>query len=512
MKFILFLLFFLTMFSLVYAQETNSNISGSNVLNLNDIVDMVLGNDVILRVSKENLNYYQNTYNRIRADAYPKLLFDSSYGIDFWSKQEIDDDIILNKRLNQSLYTSVSLSQLLPTYGTIAFEIENIMTIASANSYTYNSSTVDVDDVSISHEPSISIIWKQPVLLNNKFIDTELYDSTFRKYKLNYLNALQEDLIIKNSTIYTAMKLVFNAYNIKKTIIAYEKSIELKNMYLKKMEQNLELGIIQETDVWELKIEIGEERELLLNSQYDLLQVEGALRDSLGIPDEEEIIFDNNLLDIQIQEEEIEITDELLNNNPEIKQLEFELEGNRIERIINGYEYASTLTTAFSISPIYSPDRSIYEPHDFASSFSDFRNEDAGSAFSFSIGLSVPLYTGKMKTHSKNADIASVDKVYEELVLQKQSLILVLETQLLKKEKIKQNIFLLQDNVLLIETRLGIMEKLLDAGKKTESDLIEVEIDLLVKQNELRKAKADLILIYMNIYIITGKELSEIFN
>ena len=484
------------------ASAENPADSLDNKLTISDIVLLILENDSSIKISEQSLIAESNIYRRFLSDIYPQINLSGGYGFNYLSNYS-SRNIDMDNYIDNNISTSVSMSQLIPTFGTLSLTLDNTMSIASID----YANSQSVNEPSFSQDPSISLSWVQPVFLNGTFIDMDLYPGTFNKSRISLLMTIQEDRIVKNTAIYDALSLVSSIINLRNSIELKEDSIELMQKHLAAMEQNLQLGLIHEVDVWELKIETGTERELLLNLKYSLIQAAANLRHVLNI--NYDVFFNEDIFNINLNTDDI--SEESIQNNPEIIKLRLSVEDARLNRIINGNKYSSTLTTSFSIAPRYSLDRINNLPSDFASSFTDFFEDDAGTEFSLTIELDIPLYNGKKRYYTENEDSAIENIALEELQLKTSSLIIEFQSLSIKQDNLGEKIILLENNIELIEKRVEIMRRLFEFGETTELDLIEVEIDLLEKNIELKETQAELFTTSLDIFSITGNDLSGVF-
>jgi outer membrane protein TolC len=473
-----------------------------NELSISDIVQLVLENDSTVKISEQNLTAEYNFYRGILSDIYPQIDFSGGYGLDYETYRD-SGNVDMEGYTNNSISTSLSLSQLIPTFGTLTLNLNNTMNITGMES----ADSESVDEPSFSQNPSITLTWEQPVFINGSFIDTDLYKSTFNKSRIGLLTSIQDNRIATNTAVYDALSLVSTITGLKDSIALKEESISLMNKHLTVMERNLELGLIPETDVWELKIDIGTEKELLLNLKYSLIQSQANLKHILNIDYDaefEESFFNINLSTASIRPENIQ-------NNPELQKLWLSAEDARLTEIINGNKNSPTMTTSFRIAPTYPSDRMRNLPSDFSSSFSDFFDDDAGTEFSLKIELNVPLYNGRKRTYTENEDTALLNIAEEKLKLKAETLIIEYQSLLIKRENIEEKLILLKDNIDLIDSRVEIMRKLLEVGETTDMDLIEVEIDLLEKVNELKQAQAELFITDLDLLTVAGIDLGAVF-
>lgn len=481
----------------IWSQENTEN-----VLSIPDIVRLVTENDTTIKISERTLTAEYNLYKRLLSDIYPQIDFSGGYGLDFSSHHKSGDTNIDNYT-NNSISTSLSLSQLIPTFGTLSLTLDNTMSITGMD----RADSLAVDEPSFSQNPSITLAWEQPVFINGSFIDMDLYKSIFNKNRIGLLTAIQDNRIAVNTAVYDALNTASSIITLRNSIELKEETIGLIEKHLTTMEQNLELGLVPETDVWELKIELGSEKELLLNLRYSLIQALTNFSHILDI--DPDVLFIDSFFDSEINT--AKIPPENIQNNPELQKLWLSAEDARLTEIINGNNYSPTLTTSFQLSPTYPESRMDNLPSDFSSSFSDFFDENGGTDFLLTIELDVPIYNGRKKTYTENEDSALLNIAEQKLKLKAETLFIEFQTLHIKQNNFEEKILLLKDNIELIENRVEIMKKMLSLGEITELELIEVEIDLLEKTNELKEAQSELFITGLDLLKVAGMDLDAVF-
>jgi len=496
-KYFTFFLLFLFVFTAT-AQD--------KALTVTDVVTLVLNKDTSVLKSAATLKASLNNYRSLSADKYPQMNLTTSYGVDYTSKMQDALGIQYENYTTHSVTLGFSLDQLVSTSGTLSAGISDEMTTRLTR---YKPPPIGWEDSNpfYSHSPKLSLSFSQPVLFNGKFIDMDLYRAIFRRGQLEYQGEAQSNLITRNQAIYNAVSLLFDIVNLRNEIVKIEQAAALKTRGLENLQRYFEQGLVAETEVWEMRVEIGNEREYLLTNIFSLRGKEGNLRLTLGLTEDQEIKITDDLFIPQVRLDKGKSPNELFRDNPSIRQYELSSEEARLNSIIDGANDASTLTLSLTVAPRYPYPR---PESTFGEATTDFFDEMAGVDVGFTTELKIPLYNGSKWRHKVTADKATEASRREELAHQKKDLLLSLHMLLLMQQNLKEKIPLLEDNIKLKKKQAEVERELLKVGQTTELDVIKLEIEYFEKQNELTKAKTDLYLTILNTLSLMGVSLDEV--
>jgi outer membrane protein TolC len=490
-------------------------------LTVRDVVTLVLEKDTTVLKSEATLKASLNDYRSLSADKYPQLNLSTSYGVDYTSKMQDSSGGQYENYTTHSVTLGFSLDQLVSTYGTLSVGISDEMTTRLGRDKpppsivywmppsppVYAEGEWEDTDAYYAHAPGFSLSFSQPVLFNGKFIDMDLYRASFRKGQIGYQSAAQANLISRNQAIFDAVSLLFDIVILRNEIVKIEQATALKKRGLENLQRNFEQGLVAETEVWEMKVEIGKEREYLLTNVYSLREKEGDLRLTLGLAEDQEIKPAEDLFIPMVRLDEIKSPSELFRDSPTIRQYELSAEEARLNTVIEGANEASELTLSLTLAPRYPYDR---PESTFQQSITDFFDEMAGVDIGFTTELKIPLYNGSKWKHKVAADKSIEASRREELAYQKNDLLLSLRMLLLMQQNLKEKIVLLEDNIKLKKKQAEVERALLEVGQTTELDVITLEIEYFEKQNELKKAKMDLYLTLLETLSLMGGNLEEV--
>ena len=239
-------------------------------LDLREAVSRVLQEDPTVLVSGEGVGIAYSAFNRAKADSLPQVSLSTDYSLTY---QSFIDMSSANYG-NHSVSTGLSFSQILPTSGNISVILSDAMDVTSKDK-----------DLTFSQSPFLSVTLEQPVFYNGKIFDTSLLPASIRKERIGYLKAEEQNRTSQNAAISSALNLYFQVVLLRKQILLAQNILALQEENQRKAERNFELGLVSETDVWETRLEVGKQKELLLDSRFSLLQTEAALKQSLGSGD-----------------------------------------------------------------------------------------------------------------------------------------------------------------------------------------------------------------------------------
>jgi len=185
------------------------------------------------------------------------------------------------------------------------------------------------------------------------------------------------------------------------------------------------------------------------------------------------------------------------------------LAGKRIATILNGFAQAGSLTSRLSIAPRYPYSRTESWDKDFDTSFSAFLDPLAGIDVSFSIHLDVPFLGPRKDRPRQSADLVNEKMGEEALSVERQRLAMQLESLSIRQDNLQETVRLLTDNLRLLERQKDIDLRLLGIGELSELDLVEIEVEYLKKENELKKAHMNIFLVALERLSLLGRDLER---
>jgi len=475
------------------------------VLGPQELLRLILDRNPDVRQAADAASYASFSLEAVRSGRLPALGLETDYDL-YYQNRKQDEDYHYENSTTHSITIGFYTKQLLPTYGTLQFDLSDTLTLATLGALDGSPT-----DPRFAQAPAFSVTLEQPAFCNGRFIDGRIYPSALRKQELARQTALESERAVRNRALTGAFALVFDVVNLRNLIGQQEKAIEIRNQSLLRLKKSLESGIVAETDVAQMSVEIGKEKEILLQAAYQLATKEDDLRSALGMRQGSPIVFDEDLADIRwIQPPPGPRTgEEDLARNPSLRLLELNLAEKRIATILNGFAQAGSLTSRLSIAPRYPYSRTESWDQDFDTSFSAFLDPLAGIDVSFSIHLDVPFLGPRKNRPRQSADLVNEKMGEEALSVEKQRLAMQLESLSIRQDNLQETVRLLTDNLRLLERQKDIDRRLLGIGDLSELDLVEIEVEYLKKENELKKAHMNIFLVALERLTLLGRDLER---
>jgi hypothetical protein len=178
----------------------------SQSLTLAGLPALVLAKDSTVVTSVQSSLLAFHVYMGSMAQVWPQVDFSSSYGLQYTPRQQTESivlsstppftedvqDITSNDVAGHSAGGRLSVSQVLPTAGSLSLMVEDQMT-----AYTYGSRTTETStgtttanpEAQYMQKPKLTLQLTQPLFFNGKIIDFDLFPATLRKAQIGYQKA-----------------------------------------------------------------------------------------------------------------------------------------------------------------------------------------------------------------------------------------------------------------------------------------------------------------------------------
>ena len=394
----------------------------------------------------------------------------------------------------------LSLSQALPTAGIASLSLANTMSFSDNPSPPVET---------ISQNPSATFVLSQPVWVNKKLIDLRQLSAARRVSEINWRKAEDGSLEARNGNIYAAFSLYTEALGLRRNIEYLEKSLELADQNLRQVRINLDTGRASETDLLELEILIGLQREAFLESQYALLQVEQGLAGALGL---EMGLASYEFIDTfgspALPADTAELVAEARVNNPTVRQDRLSVEQAEAQSVLSGRTDAPNLSVALTLLPQYKGTK----PTEIGDSFSSFFSKGTELDWSLSVGLEVPLYNGGKNAYREQVNEASERIARETLEASLREVDNTYEALVLRQSIIQGRIDLMAKNIELKARTAADEQRKLEVGLGTPLRVESAGLELLQVENELWQAQADLFLNSLDLLNFSGRSLEQVLS
>ncbi|MCK4541973.1 MAG: TolC family protein [Spirochaetales bacterium] len=457
---------------------------------LKEVLELALKNSPALAIAETHTDsaYYQYLQNQ------SSILPDIELGIGPYH--------LLNDAESQSqdLSASISLNQVLPTAGSLAFQIENTMTMDEGGNCIQN--------------PSLNLSISQPLFVNGKIIDSQLFHGAGKTAEISHTIAKIEQQAEKNRII---LQVIINYYSIlfkNREIALLEKrcnllSKELDYENLLRLQGNGSISTILEIELNISLIEkdIIEQRFLLRQEKQNLsriLDMEG---------DREDLVFSEEIPAISPEEivEEVVLLRLMEEHNPEIQKKKLSLEQTQIQAALEGRNYSSQLLLSCSIQ--HEHPENYQGSESISGSFSDLFS--AGSTYSLngSIGLTIPVFTGRQRRYQeridRNREFIAQQNLESSLADETSSM----EMLFLRYESLNEELEIHEKYVTINQLRIQEAERMQNTGSITPLEAEKIRLELKKHQNNLWHTKAEIFISVCTILSRTGMDLERnIFN
>jgi outer membrane protein TolC len=492
----------------------------TTTLGIKELGGMIAAGDPRLRISAQSLRLANAAYRSIIAAAYPQLTATSSYSLDL--VPDLKSQVLVSalpvptyqtqetqNQASQLVSARLSVSQLLPTSGALSLSVEDTMAVLTSSEVSTGGAEPVTVDPRFSQSPKATVSLSQPILFNGKLLDMQLFPATLRKAQLDFLRAQEDNRDLVNRSLSAAVQSLLGVLQLRKTIGTTTLSLEISQKRLERAKKNLTLGLVSELDVWETELAIGKQREGLLDLQYSLARAERQLAQSLGRENLEGLQLDERVPALRLDLDRDEIEKRALARNPVVQGGAMSLEGKKLDKTIAGQQDATTLTLSFGVQPRYPSSR---EDTSLKGSFSELAGEDASIDWIFGVGVTVPVYRGGKQRYTAESADALERIAGENLILSRKQVTGDIQSLFLTRQNLEEKASLLENNADLLARRVEIEKGLLALGKSTDLDLASRELDLEAKRVEAWKARADLVVAVLSLYVQAGEDLQRVIE
>jgi outer membrane protein TolC len=477
-----------------------SLVAQSSTLDVGEVLRLVLERNAAVQIADALERQAEALHRQALADSKPQidLQMDPAYGYStgVLTGPACTPPVLPDQKTDVSL--GLSLSQALPTAGIASLSLGNTMSLTNYP---------DPEPDTISQNPSITIVVNQPVGVNKKLFDLRQLSAAERVSEINWRKAQDGSLEARNGNIYAAFSLYTEAIDLHRNIEYLEDSLELADQNLRQVRINLDAGRASETDLLELEILSGLQREALLESRYALLQVEQALANALGL---ETGLSAYEYIDTfplpALPADTAELVTEARTNNPAVRQDRLSVEQAEAQGILSGRTGAPNLSVALTMLPRYEGTT----PSEFGGSFSSFFSDGTELDWSVAIGLEVPLYDGGKRTYRDQVNAAVQRIARETLDASLREVRNTYEALILRHSIINDRIDLLEKNIELKTRSTADERRKLEVGLGTPLRVESARLELLKVQNELWQARADLFLNTLDLLNLSGRSLEKV--
>ncbi len=394
---------------------------------------------------------------------------------------------------------NLTVSQLLPTAGTLTASVGTTATI---------SEFADLD-ATVTQEPVATLNLVQPLFVNGKLIDLQLYDAANSLAKASWTASQSRLQAIVNAAVISGLSSHTGILALRGQAAYLEGAVDVAKAQLRRLRLNREQGGASSQEVLAAELGVSRQRKALLDVRHSLASAERTLRRAVGLSPMEPLDLNDAIPSVSLTVAP-ESVDQSLSDNPEVLQRRIELQSARLNGVLSGREYESRLTVTFATMPEYAPDRE--DSNDWRRSFEDLFSDDASIATTLTVKLTVPLYQGGRARRQRQVNESSVHASERTLAETRQRLRDETELALMRHEVLVEHIELLEKDVRYREQEVAERQQLLELRNLTPLDVRRAELDYQAGINELFQARADLFLNSLQILSLTGHDLVKVLK
>jgi outer membrane protein TolC len=477
-------------------------------LTLADLPALVLANDASAVSAARSVEAAYHGYRGTLADALPQLDLSTGYSLGYTPSTTIAGGAY-EDYATHAANTRLTLSQLLPTAGSLVVTLEDalaVTTIGVQPSPPFPTASPDPD---FSQKPRASLSLAQPVLLNGKLVDLDLFPATKRKAELGWEKEQAAERVTTGRALAQAVQLYFTVVQQRQAVAQLQRSVALSQRRLGTLGENVRLGIATETDVLDARIADGRQRQSLLDLRSSLSRTERLLAVAIGRASLQDVELADGVPSWTRAGDATGLRDAALAANASILQGSLAVEERAADAVLAGQRYAANLSLSLSVAGRREAGLS---ERTFGQSFADLFAADAGVDWTASANLAVPLYDGGSRREQKAASAVLTESVGRALEGRRQAVLDDLAAALERRAILEERVVLLAEAVDLASRRLADERSLLSLGRSTDNDVDARLIDVEAKGNDLWRARADLLLANLDIASLAGDDLAGILE
>jgi outer membrane protein TolC len=477
-------------------------------LTLADLPALVLANDAAAVSAARSVEAAYHGYRGTLADALPQVDLSTGYSLAYTPQTTIAGGAY-EEYGTHAATTRVTLSQLLPTAGSLVVALEDtlaVTTIGVQPSPPFPTANPDAD---FGQKPKASISLAQPVLLNGKLVDLDLFPATKRKAELGWEKEQAAQRAATGRSLAQAVQLYFTVVQQRQAVAQLERTVALSQRRLGTLGENVRLGIATETDVLDARIADGRQRQSLLDLRSSLARTERLLAAAIGRGGLQDLELADGVPSWTRAGDAAVLANAALSANASILQGSLAVEERAADAVLAGQRYAANLTLSLSVAGRREAGLS---ERTVGQSFADLFADGAGVDWTASANLNVPLYDGGSRREQEAVSAALTASVGRALESRRQAVLDDLAAALERRAIIEERVALLAEAVDLAARRLADERSLLSLGRSTDNDVDARLIDGAAKENDLWRARADLLLANLDIASLAGDDLAGILE
>lgn len=489
------------------------------LVTLETVLSDLAAEDSSIRIAESASRVAYETFRDTVAQSYPQLYFATDaqgsplYGYGYTANANVPGLDAEKGVRTHTVAPALQLSQLLPTAGTLSLALSNRTTVTSATTAVSGEAVRTVDQT-----PSLSLEISQPVFVNGRLIDLSLFNAGIRSAEIGWEKGVIERRAAVNQSIAAAAELYLRAVNLRRQSARLERAVALSEQRVGQMRVSLSQGRIAPSELRELELELGTQRETLLQVRFNLRELVRNLARVSGRTGLTPELLSDEFTVPELPGEIAGTDPDRFSRNADVASKLLDLERTRLQGALDGRQFKSDLTLALSLRPRYPDDRTLasglgenpkYDTDSFWDSFGDLFAEGASLDYSIGVGLRVPLYTGGRRARQQAIQRERELSAAEGLSLARRSVADRFEVLLLEREYLRERIALFEELTAHRRELLSREERLLELRATTPLSIEIVRLDLTDAEDSLWFSRAELYLNTLEILALAGEDLSR---
>ncbi|MBN2048995.1 MAG: TolC family protein [Spirochaetales bacterium] len=495
-KTVFIILFFFSILSLG-AQGT--------VLDARTVVDLVKQNNAVVRISSAGEELARQVYQQVLGSGRPMISFATdSFGTPLYgygNRSASGFGVPLVEE-SHTFAGSLSLSSLLPTGGRASLSVDNSLRVSrpeDGDTWTYN------------QDPGVGITLFQPIFTNGKFIDGSILSKTRRNAEALWESSRTDSLHTLNGVLLGTFRSLHQIETLRRQVELLKRGVDLAVIRRDVADEDRSRGRISESDLLEIELQVGKQRESLFDASYRLTLSELDTAGLLGLenlssytyrPDYREV---ESLLEELGRDIDTQFND--VSGNPSVLQASLDKEQRELALSLNGLDNAPTLGMGFLMGPRYPDTRE--DENAFLPSLSELFSSDAGVDVSFGLSVSFDLWDGGVAASRRKADEAALTMASEALMEARRTVQLEVKNLITRMSLLNQRISLLEENIEIDSRLLQREEQLLALGTSTAVNVETVRLALLNRQAEVQNLLGERFLLGLQFLSLTGQSIES---
>ena len=399
----------------------------------------------------------------------------------------------------------LNVTQALPTDGSLSVSTGNTLTARVNHD----------EDPQFRQDLSFGATWQQPLFVNGRILDLRVFGASVELAGGIPLRLARSSTEMqKNNRIFSAIESYLQVVQLRKQLDVLSRNVETTEERVEQTRIRRRQGTARQRDVWDVETRLDDLIESRLETEYALLQAEASLAASLGISGD---LSDQTLMDAVPSlnvPTEAELIEAARQRSGQVRQAREGLSQAELRKIVNGRQYAATLSTSVSVAPSYAQDWSGggFGSENLGDSYSELFTDDSSWDTTVSVSLQVPIYNGGQARSQATQDEREIEKASLSLSDARRSVEDQIHALYLRRELLEEQLSFRRTSLSLEQDRLDEKQRLAELDSITQLELREAEAQVDARENALWRTRADIFLNGLRILQAAGRDLETVIN